>query len=183
MIKQIILDLDGVIVDFTKGVFDHFGVTDKTQEDVTDWDWIVRHICNRFRLSRFQFYTSLDTKFWANLPFTKEAEDILALLGKTHVPFCVVTSPTFGACNGKQQWISRNLPDVLMDKRYLIGPAKSFCASYQSLLIDDSDVNCADFNKAGGKSVLLPRPWNANRNHAGDPVGFLKWALESYRMI
>jgi hypothetical protein len=46
----------------------------------------------------------------------------------------------------------------------LVGPAKEFCASAGTVLIDDYDSNIDVFGKAGGYTIQPPKKWN--RRHA-----------------
>ena len=57
------------------------------------------------------------------------------------------------------KWVVRELPEYA--QRYLVGPAKAFCASSDTVLIDDADFNVEAFGEAGGRTILVPRPWNS----------------------
>jgi len=51
------------------------------------------------------------------------------------------------------------------------------------LLIDDNAKNCEKWEKAGGKAVLVPRPWNYAWQQAGGVMetvrnGVGKWLAE-----
>ncbi len=46
-----------------------------------------------------------------------------------------------------------------------IGGKKHLLAHKDALLIDDRDENVAEFRHAGGKAILIPRPWNNQRCH------------------
>jgi hypothetical protein len=41
-------------------------------------------------------------------------------------------------------------------------------AHTRAVLLDDSDDNCRRFADAGGQYLLMPRPWNANRDVCDD---------------
>jgi len=62
------------------------------------------------------------------------------------------------------RWIREHLPAY--SRRFLIGPAKEFCANPRSVLIDDSETNVKAFFEAGGHTVLVPREWNWMRGYA-----------------
>jgi hypothetical protein len=120
------------------------------------------------------FWGPLDQDFWAGLPKTEEADRIVDLalrtFGKDGV--CFLTSPTKyqGCADGKRAWAERHYPEipVLLSCRSRAGaPPKWFCASPESLLIDDYAGNCREFQRFGGRVWLAPRPWNDR--HSDEP--------------
>jgi len=150
---RIFLDLDGVIVDFAKGVIEWYNLNCKP-EDWKSWGDIFKY----YKKSERNFWDGLTDKFWIDLEFTKEAKEILTLVE----PFkpCILTTPSWTGAGGKQQWIRKNLPDYFNDDRYLIGPPKWLLAPGNSLLIDDAEENIRKFCASGGIGILVPRPWN-----------------------
>ena len=93
---------------------------------------------------------------------------------------CLLTSPilTPGCIDGKMTWIRKHLPQY--SRRFLIGPAKQFCAAPRHCLVDDSITNIKAFKEADGHTFLFPAPWNSRFKE--QPVQALKeWiaALES----
>ena len=78
---------------------------------------------------------------------------------------------------GKINWIDKNMPEY--SRRYLIGPAKQFCAGPDSILVDDSNKNIEDFAEAGGNVILVPRPWNSNYRERHCAMAWVKWCLEN----
>lgn len=171
---RLFLDLDGVIVDFAQGCIDWYNL-DCNVKDFTKWSKIFKYFTGYEK----DFWEGLTDKFWVELKFTKEAKEILELL--KDVKPCILTSPGHTGAGGKQQWIRKNLPDYFKDGRYLIGPAKHYLATSDSLLIDDSQENCRKFEEAGGYSILIPRPWNDLRDN--DLITYLKGKLESWRIL
>ena len=164
MRKRIFLDLDGVLADFVAGAARLHG---KDPASVTTWDFF-----ERWSLTAADFWNPLGREFWANLPLTPEAHQIVALceqaVGKENI--CLLTSPcdTDGCPEGKRDWVKKHLPDYR--RRLLIGAAKEFCATPRSLLVDDHDANCKAFLLAGGVPCLFPRPWNAYADRADKPL-------------
>lgn len=77
--------------------------------------------------------------------------------GPRNIVVCTSVPLDSEAASGKLKWIQREIPEY--SRRYLLGPAKEFCAP--GLMIDDSDFNVDNFELAGGKAVLVPRPWNS----------------------
>ena len=83
-----------------------------------------------------------------------------------------IESPT-----GKWAWIRDNLPIYL--KRTIITQApKHLLARPDTLLIDDKDENVDGFREAGGKALLIPRPWNRAHLQADRTVEVVKEFLE-----
>jgi len=178
---KILLDLDGVLVDFVGAACEVHGVSDPFSEPLASGakgNWELDKLMG---LSGNEFWSRFDHDFWAGVSFTPDGQDIRIAVeeavGAENV--CLLTSPTLSpeAASGKMEWIQNNLPDY--SRRFLIGSAKQFCASRDSLLIDDADRNVKVFSDAGGNVILVPRPWNANWEDRHRAVDWVKWCLES----
>lgn len=149
-----LLDLDGVLADFIGGLCKLRGTP---RVDPSGWNCIDAHE-----------WEKMDEEFWATLDRTPEFEAILTTVEETFGPenVCLLTSPvrTAGCLEGKMRWIRKHLPAY--SRRFLIGPAKEFCANPRSVLIDDSETNVKAFTDAGGYAVLVPREWNWKRGRS-----------------
>lgn len=174
---RILLDLDGVMVDFISGAFEVHGIKNLKHEDVTQW-----YIEELIDMTPDEFLSKLDRKFWMNLKMYPWAMELIDICYKFADPFdvCLLTSPGGAAAGGKQQWIRENLPEFFKTGRYLIGPAKEMCASEHTVLIDDSDVNCVKFERAGGKAILFPQYWNETRHLVLSRLEYTRGKLEDY---
>lgn len=154
---KIVLDLDGVLVDLVRGMEERYDIKVK--------EWPVGRLEEAFNMTAKQLWGNLDFDFWVNLKWHDDGQRILTKLivefGENNIVIC--TSPTLHpqAAAGKMAWIQNHLPDF--NRRFLIGPAKEFLAHEQSILIDDFDYNVDKFRKHGGHAILVPRPWNSNR--------------------
>ncbi len=110
------------------------------------------------------FWSLIDRSVWRDAPESKEFKWLLseceALVGRENV--CILTTPTEDpeCLAGKLEWIHDHFPKW-MHKQYLIGWQKHLLARPGALLIDDSDKNVDAFQKAGGQTLLVPRPWNS----------------------
>jgi len=159
MIDRVLLDMDGVLVDFVGGVCKTHNKPWPYDPDVQG-SWDLEPL---FGIQSPEFWAPLGYEFWAELePYPHFREFLCALedkFGARHI--CLLTSPprTQGAIEGKLTWIRKHMPDY--SRRFLIGPAKEFCASERHVLIDDSEANIAKFQAAGGQTFLVPGPWNA----------------------
>jgi hypothetical protein len=170
MNMQCLLDLDGVLVDFTGAVEKKYSVK------IIEWNFD-----DHLPVSKSEFWAGCDELFWAGLDWTVDGKEILAAIeeafGAENV--CLLTSPclTRGCLEGKKAWIEKHLPAY--GRRYLMGPAKEFCAGQSRVLIDDRFENVRSFVDQGGKGVLVPRPWNLFANVL-DPAEYVK---ESIKLI
>lgn len=147
---KIMLDCDGVIVDFIRGVEQLYGKV----------NWIPGEyrIHKVYGMSFHEFWKNIDDDFILHLEYTREHFDIMRILRGMDVT--ILTAPVAKGIYGRYLWIKKYLPGFYRNRKYLIGPDKSACANPDSLLIDDSDKNCEDFRKAGGNAILVPRMWN-----------------------
>ena len=157
---MIFLDLDGVIINWNKGVCDWFKISYEP-EKVTEWDSLYKLI----GVTKNEFWTSIKcAAFWENLHFYPEAISFikqLERLGK--VILC--TSPAIGCAGYRQNWIQYNLPNFFEKGNYIITSNKWLLAKPGAVLIDDSDDNCDKFYRLGnGYSVIYPQPWNSSCN-------------------
>lgn len=171
MKKQIFVDLDGVLVDFVVGAEAFYG---KKHNHPEDWGF---HYEEDWGMSPEEFWTGLDVNFWTNLPWTTDAELILALV-EPYDPVILTAPPlSGGGLVGKVAWIRKNLPAYFKDKRYLIGSGKQYAAHPAALLIDDKEENAEQFTEAGGTGILWPQPWNSNRHLIDTRIEWLQQQL------
>lgn len=157
---QILLDLDGVIVDFCDGVFRALGdsPTDFRKWPHNQWDWF-----ESLGWTYEQVNVICDSDFWADLNWTTDGHNILKTILQRQCPKQVylVSCPmsNVDSISGKIRWVRRNLPAYEL-RTIITRVPKSFLATPDRLLIDDKNENVDDFKKAGGNAILYPRPWN-----------------------
>ena len=155
------LDLDGVLVDFMKGVHEFYDLPYSFEDysyEFGKWDTCPPSACN---MAPQEFWDGLNEDFWANLPWMKDGRGILEIVeeafGKENI--CLLTVPTGPCCaQGKIRWIRKFLPEY--GQQFLIGSTKKHCVSDNAVLIDDSDEHVEEFIRCGGYGILVPRPWN-----------------------
>jgi len=161
------LDMDGVVADIVLGMCHHFKVANP-------FDDPAYHGPHTYNLMSIvgkgpELWADLGFGFWADLPETSEAAQIVDLVtqcfGVENV--CILSRPTsnIGCMAGKRMWIERHFPQFA--NQFLFGIKKEFCASETALLIDDTQENVKAFEDAGGLAFLVPRPWNDR--HADEP--------------
>lgn len=161
---NVLLDMDGVLVDFAAGILDALGKSDLADK-INGWDfWKAIGVTEK------EFWEPCNHEpFWSNLSWTEEGPRIVMIVyqavGKENTYLLTSPSRAPRSYSGKAEWVKRHLPNL--QRRLLIGPSKHLFASPRNILIDDGDHNVDAFRAAGGKAILVPRPWNKNR---GKPV-------------
>lgn len=161
---RVILDLDGILADFIRGIFKHHN---KPYPD--PWPVGVYNINTILNFNFLECWGSVRSNFWENLPVCRDAHMILETIRKYTNDIHVLTGvPSIHesqseadahAAYGKFVWMNRNFPDLA--KRMSVTTSKAYAAGPNNLLIDDSDSLCYRFRNHGGQAILIPRPWNS----------------------
>lgn len=163
--KRIYLDVDGVLADFSGAVVKHYGIPDHPTESY--WYWIIDKFKEKNPGStESDFWEGLDKDFWLSIEETKEAREIYALAkwyGRGEEPI-LATSPSYDSAGWKQLWIRQHFPDVFYQGRYVLSPSKHLLARSNRVLVDDYYVNIDKWIMGGGFGILVPRPYNENRD-------------------
>ena len=173
MIDTIFVDIDDVLNEFTMRAMKYLGCNVNIS-NFNDWpvDCVamidgVSKIAPIFnKISEHAMWGKFYKEFWAALPISDLCNKLLKecqhLVGQKNV--FLLTRPTdYSSCAaGKVEWIQRNLPGY--SQQYFIGHKKAVIANQNNLLIDDNEINCESFKKRGGYAILVPRPWNNNRD-------------------
>lgn len=155
----IYLDLDGVIIDFIKGVCNWFKIPHEA-EKFTHWN-SMPEILN---ISNNEFWENIKNPcFWEGLGFYSEAENFIEKLREKY-KVILISSPAHGCAGYRQNWIEKNLPEFFKKGHYILTPAKWTCAHKNTILIDDSEKNCFSFINSGGYAFLYPQPWNGRND-------------------
>lgn len=172
---KVFLDMDGVLVDFRRGVCEVFGRDDPSTnwEFWENWEGVTTNDVN----------AKCHNYFWKYLDWTYDGPEIeQAIRDKfNNENVYLLTTPMLntGSGTGKLQWIKWHMPWVY--SRTIISYApKSLLAGPDTLLIDDKDENIAEFVAAGGRGILVPRLWNELRGWANDALQVVKNSLEEF---
>lgn len=154
---MLMLDMDGVIVDFVRGCFKKFDRTDIRYEDIS---WDLEKIFFPDAPPK-HFWNQLGYEFWATLPWTPGGEYLLKQLvniaGQDSIVICTSPCATRGCAEGKIEWINQNIP--WLKRQFMITPVKHFAAR-GNILIDDHKPNIEKWQQHGGRGFLYPQPWN-----------------------
>jgi len=170
MEKIVILDMDGVISDFTAGMCRAMGIDydpDNYPFPKGLWDY-VGHL-ERVKGISWKDVEAIcsNPRFWIDLPLMPDAKNLYRLLTEgCGFEVYFLTTPTgdpIANFDGKRAWLEWHGFAMPHDKRMILmepGESKGKYAVYSSVLMDDQDKNIQDFIKSGGHGVLVPRPWN-----------------------
>jgi len=155
---NILCDMDGVLVDFVGPACESHGKTKPYQNSSAAGSW---DIVGLLGMTPEEFWGPLGYVFWASLPWMSDGRRILEVIFDATQHVYLLTSPTDdpGSLSGKYAWVKRELPDLR--RRMLVGAPKHLCAMPDAVLVDDSDANIDRFSDAGGRTILVPRPWNS----------------------
>lgn len=161
MIERILLDIDGVLVNFVAGACRLFG---KTEEEIMPfWKKGEESMCKALGHDQEELWQKIEAagpKFWIELPVFPWAKEIYRIC-QEHAPTAFLTFPTPdpGCIIGKYEWI-KMFTGEKRPRGFLIGDAKDFCACPTNLLIDDQMKNIRSFSAANGITLFFPRPPN-----------------------
>ena len=161
------MDLDGVLADFVTAVGAHYQIPIYTDTYPISVGWNLLKAVHRYLdISASDFWDGLDYNFWANIQHYVGAKTFLQAVEKFgEVYICTSDTLHSDSAKGKVDWITHHFPRY--SRRRLIGPCKHILAGPNVILIDDCDKNVDAFREAGGKAILVPRPWNTNNLHSG----------------
>jgi 5'(3')-deoxyribonucleotidase len=153
---MILLDLDGVLVDFVGGALRVHG-SQLCPDDINRYDMV-----GVMGVSGVDFWKPIDAagpEFWRDLesyPWFDQLYHGLKALGRV----VLVTQPSWSwhSFAGKKMWLDRVLGPSFRDYAFI--KEKDLLARPTRVLVDDSPHNIASFLAAGGEACLFPQPWN-----------------------
>lgn len=128
-------------------------------EDLTEWkiENTVHPACG----ARIYNYLSEDD-FYDNAPPVEGSIEVFRqVVDEGHEPWFV----TSGIHKGKYEWVRRHGLATLMDggvksKNIITIDDKPFLAPLFDLIVDDRAETCLEWEKVGGRAILLDQPWN-----------------------
>lgn len=180
MISRVLVDLDGVMTDFVGAALKLHRFTPEE---------VLPHMRGKYDIEKileipardFWRKISEDDLFWHELEKTEEADSLLELVSKRprspeQVFFCSSPTSDPASHHGKAMWVKKHYPVYL--RRLILCSQKHFLANRDTLLIDDSDNNVDAFKKAGGRAILVPRPWNSLYAFSGNPLKLVRMELQ-----
>lgn len=159
MITDILLDMDGVLVDFHSAALQ----VHRMKRLADNWppgEWDMAEVMG---LSDDEFWEPLDHYFfWRRIvrPFPGASFFYKGLCDMARVTVCTVPTRNPECMAAKFEVLRREFD---YDVRLITCPDKYLMARSTTLLVDDRDKNVDEFRAAGGHAFLFPRPWN--RDH------------------
>jgi len=162
---MVYLDCDQVMADFIAGTAKAINYPyPGTENFPDDWTYDFFPFMNS---TREEVNEHCDIDFWANLPWIEDGKEILNVVLTQFCPdeITILTTPmrNNGSYTGKMIWFENNVPQLYHRVIPTLVPKEEFAFDFNRLLIDDCQKNVENFIKAGGAVILVPRPWNQNR--------------------
>lgn len=161
---KLYLDMDGVLADFMVGVCGWLGVRNPYQPAAIAGalgNWDTPELLGMEEEEFFEPCLKFD--FWANLPRTREAGDIMELTADFGPTILSTPSGDFVSCKGgKERWLDKHFGEYDID---LITTTNKAMYAKCNVLIDDNERNCKEWMANGGRAFLVPRPWNYRHRH------------------
>ena len=169
--KRILLDMDGVLVNFSRAACKAHG----REGHIPKCFNFFKH---EWGMSTSHFWNVIDNidNFWLNLEKFPWTDDLLNYLHKNQLEYTICTSPSLSskAASEKIEWMRKHINPQF--KNFLIGRQKYLMSNPNHLLIDDSERNCAEYV---GPHILFPSSENRNR-HVQDPLRYTINAIEEF---
>jgi len=168
---SVLLDMDGVLVDFIGGIVKRFGLGSSTNDYISrtfgtkkKCPWNLEKLFPSLSLD--DLYDVFTVDFWAHLEPTAWFEWlIVGCRPEPGVDVYLCTSPGYlggehsdyfrNAVIGKELWIMKHLPEMCKNVIFTFDKRPLACGN---VLVDDSDENVVAFDRA----ILCPAPWNSN---------------------
>ncbi len=150
----ILLDMDGVIVNYISGALMALALDPNTP--ITTLETAE---CLGITKAEFFAPQMADADFWINLqPYSwmEELVDLARSRGEVYI----ATAPNrHRGVGDKIEWCRIHLGEWTQG-RVMVGKPKYLLAGPGRTLIDDHPENCEKFIEYGGKSIMFPQPWN-----------------------
>ncbi len=179
--KRVLLDMDGVLVDFFSAALRVHGREDL----ISGWPVGESDLARVLGLSTAEFWRPIDaagSEWWLELEWYPWADELIELCNELG-GFVIATAPSrhSHSAAGKMQSLERRFGKAFRD--YMMGPHKHLMAGSGMCLIDDREKLHTAFTAAGGAAVLFPQPWNRLHGEACDPMPGVRQQLGELRFL
>lgn len=149
MIRSVAFDMDGVLADFSSGVFKLLG---KPKPETFPWEHVPDYA-----------WGMMGRPFWRDLPPIADGFRLYREARSRNLDVFFVTAPPrthrAEAIVGKLEWMKHWFPEVHEDE-IVFTPKKHRLARPDTLLIDDRDENVDSWVAAGGPVIHFPACYN-----------------------
>ena len=170
---KIYVDLDGVLVNLTKGLAAHHGI------DLVKYPYPEPGTFISFEdwFGVDDVFSGFGSDFWRQLPYYSWTTTLIAVLKELDVELIIASTPTHdGRCYlGKYNWVRNAFGTE--QPNIMFGTHKGELGAPGSLLIDDFDSNCNHFKGNGGDAILFPQLWNTNHENCDRRISYVLEAL------
>lgn len=153
--ELIVVDMDGVLANFRKGVSELFNVP---LESLDEWQ-----IYKSIGLDLDTFWQKIAKKnnFWINLEKFPYIDELMHMIEKYTSEIVICSHPPAypDSYRQKKKWLESN---NLGKYKHFIGNAnKGWIACKNRVLIDDHIYNIRSFEKKGGMGILFPQVYSS----------------------
>lgn len=162
-IKNILLDMDGVLTNLQKGIDELF----KTKGYQRDFDkpMFKENLEHEYGVSENEFWKIVNEaghNFWANLEPYSWYIDLFNMCQISGIKFSICSTPSYDpfSCSGKLEWLQKHFGKSF--RNYSFVCHKHLFAEPHTLLIDDRYTVTNKFSEAGGNVFLIPQFYNCN---------------------
>lgn len=178
-IEHILIDMDGVLVNFMDPALALFGADQSVLQPNQWFFW------ESLGISEEQFWARVDATyyFWEDLPAYSHFTEILELVEGIGA-WSIATAPWMNppCASQKIRWMRKHIHHRF--DRFMIGREKFLLSKPGVVLIDDSDHNVEKFSAGGGVGILFPQKWNSRHDQPVENVqSFLLQELEKANQI
>jgi len=146
---KIYCDLDGVLVDFIRGI------KDKIDSNVDDWSgWKLKK--NMTNNGVWDEVKKIGESYWSELEWTNDGKQLWNYI-KKYDPIILTARPktVHSAIEGKEKWINKHLGSgFVRTSLVVLGIQKQDHADGNSVLIDDNKRNIRQWKSKGGIGIL-----------------------------
>jgi len=164
MTTPIFFDLDGVLAGFVHGAHSYWSAAGrKGLPAVDEVQWGIEEQFG-FGDDPERFWEPFGYEFWAGLPVLADGMSLFRSVASRHgAGLRILSTPhnVRGCRDGKYDWVKTHLPRYA-DSLFL-GKNKSEIVHGAAVLVDDHGENIKKWKHAGGRGVLIPRPWNERK--------------------
>lgn len=174
---KLILDLDGVFVDFADASCQ---VHERPEYRVTSWNFF-----EEWGITEQEFWEpirNLGDYFYEHMvqpyPWAYDLLDVCLEFDEN----CVFASVSGGGhaedYSGKLRCVRKYFglqPLIVLPKGI-----KHMLAGVDRILVDDSDENVYDFREHGGRAIIFPQPWNMVGYFSNERVEYVRKELERW---
>lgn len=176
---RILLDMDGVLVDFVGGALAVHGISRTELE--SRWPIGTYDIVKPMGLTAEEFWKPINEKgkdFWVELEPMPWIDELVNLVESLTDDWHIASSPSRSAQSyaGKVLWLKWYFGELF--DRFVLTPHKHIFACNSAVLIDDQEENVNRFIGAAGRGILFPARWNSLYLHRHDPVKYISTILE-----